>query len=156
MLVRGVSAQSVWNYLSNRDLLSGINDVDIVYFEDTDLSQETEAQRSDSVKGLFPQVPLKIDVKNEARVHLWYEGRFGYSIKPYRSVEEAIDTWPTTATAIGIRYRLGSFEAYAPFGLNDLFGMVVRPNKAQITEEIYLAKARRWKAAWPSLEIVPW
>lgn len=29
------------------------------------------------------------------------------------------------------------FKVYAPFGLNDLFGKIVRANKSQITKEIY-------------------
>ena len=32
------------------------------------------------------------DVKNEARVHLWYEARFGAAIPPYQSAEAAIAT----------------------------------------------------------------
>ena len=45
---------------------------------------------------------------------------------------------------------------YAPYGLNDLFGMIVRPNKLQITEVIYQQKVTRWKTCWPSLQIVGW
>ena len=153
----GCVTQTVWNYLSDRDLLSDINDVDVVYFDGTDVSSDTEARWSESVQSLFPGIPIEIDVKNEARVHLWYESHFGYPIQPYQSVEEAIDSWPTTATAIGVRLEDDGFLAvYAPYGLNDLFGMTVRPNKVQITEEIYLAKVKRWKACWPGLTIVPW
>jgi hypothetical protein len=153
----GCVAQTVWNSLSSRDLVSGINDIDVVYFDSTDLSDDAEARKSEFVRSLFPEIPVDIDVKNEARIHLWYERHFGYPIEPYRSVEEAINAWPTTATAVGIRYDDdGSFAVYAPYGLNDLFGMTVRPNKVQITEEIYLTKARRWKAYWPGLTIVPW
>jgi hypothetical protein len=49
-----------------------------------------------------------------------------------------------------------NFKIYAPFGLNDLFGMIVRANKAQITEEIYLQKVNKWKSKWPALTIIPW
>src|ERR1700730_3374080 len=38
-----------------------------------------------------------------ARVHLWYEDRFGYALKPYLSSADAIATFPTTATAVGVR-----------------------------------------------------
>jgi hypothetical protein len=37
----------------------------------------------------------------------------------------------------------GEFECCAPFGLDDLFGLVVRPNKRQITRAIYEAKVER-------------
>jgi hypothetical protein len=40
--------------------------------------------------------------------------------------------------------------------LTDLLGMVVRPNKARVTRDIYEEKASRWAARWPGLQIVPW
>ena len=83
---------------------------------------------------------MKLDVKNQARVHVWYEQHFGYSIRPYQSLEEAINTWPTTATAVGIRRWNEEWKIYAPYGLNDLFGKIVRANKAQITQEIFEKK----------------
>ncbi|MEW6185219.1 MAG: nucleotidyltransferase family protein [Thermodesulfobacteriota bacterium] len=153
----GCLCQTVWNFLSGRDLLSNINDVDLVYFDAADLTDETETYFSDTARKLFSDIPIRIDIKNQARVHLWYESHFGYSIQPYQSVEEAINTWPTTATAVAVRYddrRL--FSVYAPYGLDDLFGLIVRPNKVQIIEEIYLAKVNRWKACWPALRIIPW
>ncbi|WJV29726.1 nucleotidyltransferase family protein [Rossellomorea sp. AcN35-11] len=100
---------------------------------------------------------FKLDVKNQARVHLWYEKKFGFSIKPYESLEEAIDSWPTTATALGVRLeRGGSHKIYAPYDLEDLYSMIVRPNKRMITREIYEAKANKWKNKWPMLKVIPW
>jgi hypothetical protein len=72
-------------------------------------------------------------------VHLWYEQRFGPHIEPFTSTEEAIATWPTTASSVGVRRDSGGFVAWAPFGLTDLLGMVVRPNKAMVTRELKLA-----------------
>src|SRR6476620_8096023 len=69
------------------------------------------------VRNLFQHLPIKLDVKNEARVHLWYEDRFGYAIKPYSSSADAIATFPTTATAVGVRQIHSKFECCAPFGL---------------------------------------
>ena len=55
-----------------------------------------------------------------------------------------------------VRDEGGRFEAYAAFGLEDLFAMVVRPNKRQTTKEVYLEKADRWASFWPKLRVVPW
>lgn len=33
---------------------------------------------------------------------------------------------------------------------------VVRPNKKQITREIYDAKTMRWITVWPNLSVVSW
>ena len=87
---------------------------------------------------------------------MWYETNFGYRIKPYNSTKSAINTWPTTATSIGIRKLGNGYEVYAPFGLDDLLNMVVRPNKLQITESIYNTKIGRWLKFWPDLKIVDW
>ena len=43
-----------------------------------------------------------------------------------------------------------------PFGVDDLFKLVVRPNKVQITAPIYEAKVARWRPLWPHLTFVPW
>lgn len=90
-------------------------------------------------------------------MHIWYKEHFGYEIKPYSSIEEAINSWPTTSTAIGIRLNQdNSWKLYAPFGLNDVFGKVVRANKVQITKEIYEKKVERWIKFWPDLKIISW
>lgn len=152
----GCIAQTVWNYLSERDLIAGVRDLDLVYFDATDLGEETEIAYEQRIREQMNGATVHTDVKNEARVHLWYEKHFGYAIRPYSSLEDAINTWPTTATSIGIRRSGLESVVYAPYGLNDLFAMVVRPNKKQITREIYEAKVRRWLQTWPSLQVIPW
>ena len=89
-------------------------------------------------------------------MHLWYKERFGYTIKPYSSSVDAIATFPTTATSVGIRRLRGNFECCAPFGLDDLFGLIVRPNKRQVTRSIYEMKADRWRLIWPALTVLAW
>ncbi|SFS70978.1 nucleotidyltransferase family protein [Paenibacillus sp. BC26] len=152
----GCVTQTVWNYLCGRPLNEGIKDLDFVYY-DEDLSYDKEGEIIDRVKALFGELPYELDVKNQARVHLWYEQAFGYSIQPYGSLEAAVNHWPSTATALGLRRDAdGTWKVYAPFGLNDLFGLIVRANKAQITEPFYEQKAAKWKAKWPELKIIPW
>ena len=134
----------------------GLKDVDLIYFDEQDLSFESEASHERCLRDLFQHLPIKLDVKNEARVHLWYEDRFGDAIKPYSSSADAIATFPTTATAVGVRQIRSKFECCAPFGLDDLFSLVVRPNKRQITRAIYEAKVDRWRSIWPRLTFLPW
>lgn len=69
---------------------------------------------------------------------------------------DAIDSFPTTATAIGLRRGPGHAEVYATFGLSDLLAGVVRPNKRLITRDVYEAKVARWVGLWPRLEVVAW
>jgi hypothetical protein len=152
----GCIAQTVWNYQMKLELSNGISDIDFAYYDDHDLSIEAENSIIENISKSIMQCPIKLDIKNQARVHLWYKDHFGYDIKPINSVEDAINRWPTTATSIGVRLENGKLKIYAPFGLNDLFGMIVRANKAQITEEIYLQKANKWITKWPALNVIPW
>ncbi|MGI2035538.1 nucleotidyltransferase family protein [Rhizobium panacihumi] len=155
-LVAGCLAQTVWNARFGFNAEYGVSDIDLVYFDPNDLSQQSEEEQAKRIRGLFPNLPTWIDVKNEARVHLWYEAKFGYSIAPYRSAMDAIDTFPTTATAIGMRPAGREAEICAPFGLDDLLAGIVRANKKQITREIYGAKSSKWLARWPDLAVISW
>lgn len=151
----GCICQTVWNYQNGLNPLHGISDIDLAYF-DGDLSYEKEAAVIGRVKRTFAALPVALDVKNQARVHLWYREHYGYGLPPYTSVEQAIGTWPTTATAVGVRLEEDGLRVCAPFGLNDLFGQIVRPNKTQITEETYRQKCEKWGARWSTLTILPW
>jgi uncharacterized protein len=153
----GCVTQTVWNYLSDYPLDYGIKDIDFVYFDNVNLDFESENKVMTQVKKLYSDLKFEIDVKNQGRVHLWYKEHFGYSIEPYTSLESAINTWPTTATAIGIRLEENNdFKVYAPFGLNDLFGKIVRANRVQITKQIYEKKASSWVKKWSDLIVMPW
>jgi hypothetical protein len=151
----GAIAQTVWNELHGYPLDQGIKDCDLVYF-DKDISPETQTMYIQKAKELFASLLVEVEVTNEARVHLWYKEEFGKDIKPYTSTEDAINSWPTTATSVGYRYRNGKFQVYAPYGLHDLLGMIVRPNKTLISREGYEKKANRWQKMWPKLEIIAW
>lgn len=152
----GAVVQTVWNYIYGKEFNYGIDDYDIVYFDDKDLSEQGENKVILNIKDYLGDLNLKVDVKNEARVHLWYENRFNKKIKPYISTEDAISTWPTTATAIGAKLEKGKIKVFAPFGLNDLYNGIIRPNKALISKEIYDEKASKWHKKWPETKIIEW
>jgi hypothetical protein len=151
------------HYEPNRN----IEDYDLAYYDSNDLSEEAEERIILSAQSTLRDLNLPVDVKNQARVHLWYKNHFGQDIRPYQSAEDAIRSWPTTATSIGVRRdENGNFTVCAPFGLTDLFSMIVRPNKTQaeyfLTREqrtsrlVYNRKAAKWAKAWPKLVIIPW
>jgi hypothetical protein len=155
-IVAGCIAQTVWNVGCGRSGGFGIKDVDLVYFDPADLSAEAETDHEKRIAGYFRDLPVKLDVKNEARVHLWYEQVFGYPIPTYHSTADAIASFPTTATAVGVRKFDRHLECCAPFGLDDLFALRIRPNKRQITEEIYTTKVERWRSIWPHVTFLAW
>lgn len=151
----GCIAQTVWNHAYGNDLSSGIRDYDVVYF-DEDLSQSTEDAVSARVRRELADLNIVVDVKNQARVHTWYGRRFGYDVLPYTSTADAISTWPTTATAMGVCLGTAGTTVCAPYDVADLLSCIVRPNRVQITREIYSDKANRWTRQWPLLTVLRW
>ncbi len=152
----GGVAQTVWNQRHGFEPGHGIKDYDLVYFDPHDLSADGERSAEERAGRVLADLGVRVDVKNEARVHQWYGERFGRAIAPYRSTEDAIATWPTTATSVGVRAENGRLVVCAPFGLADLLAMVVRPNKALVDRSVYEAKCERWTELWPRLSVVPW
>lgn len=152
----GCVTQTVWNARFGYPAEYGIDDIDLIYYDKDDMTEAGEARRAEMAQGQLGDLPFRLDVKNEARVHLWYERKFGYPIAPYPSTEAAIRSFPTTATAVGVRHTPSGLHIYAPFGLEDLLDGIVRPNKAQITEAIYRQKADKWLSKWPDLTVIPW
>lgn len=153
----GCLVQTVWNRLTGRPALHGISDIDLVYFDGADLGYDAEDRMVKRGQVHFAGLGLPVDIKNQARVHLWYPDKFGVPLAPYASLEDAIASWPTTASSLGVRRRQdGGWDICAPFGLDDLFGLTVRPNKRLVTEEAYAAKALKWSGRWPELNVLPW
>lgn len=152
----GSITQSVWNYIFNQPIGYGFSDVDIVYF-DKDISETKERKTTKEILAAIPNEKYRVDVKNEARVHLWYQNKFGVTIKPYQSTEDAISTWPSTASSLGVYLdQTDHLQVFAPYGLNDLFTGIVAPNKKLISENIYQNKADKWQSKWPDLTIIAW
>lgn len=152
----GCISQTVWNILHGFDPEQHIKDYDLVYYDAADISKESELAFMQKAADLFGDIAVELDIVNEARVHLWVEEEFGYAIDQYQSVEEAISTWPTTITCVGVTQRNGKMRVYATFGLDDVFNMVLRPNKKVITEAVYMNKVHKWTALWPKLSVVGW
>jgi len=149
----GCINQTVWNYLTKRDITYGIGDYDIVYW-DTNLSKEAEIKIQKTIKNQFEQLDAEIEIINEARVHLWFEEAFGEKIDPYTSLEQAVGTWTTTATCIGITKTADNIEVFAPYGLSDLFAMILRPNYPSVIDLEFKKKVKKWTAKWPELKVI--
>lgn len=108
-------------------------------------------------ESLFSDLDVPVEVRNEARVHLWYEARFGVPGVPFASSTDAIDHFASTTCCFGVsRAPGGELVDHAPHGYADLFAKRMRPNPRLAPREVYEAKARRWQQEWPSLVVDPW
>lgn len=156
-LAAGCLCQTVWNVIMGRPPEAGIRDYDLVYFDASDLSWDAEDAVIQAGRRAFGDLSAPVQIRNQARVHLWYEQKFGAPCDPHGSAEAAIDTFETTAVCLGVREkRDGRFRVYAPYGLSDVFNLVVRPNPVLASGSAYEAKAARWRSQWPALTVLPW
>jgi uncharacterized protein len=156
-LVAGCLCQTVWNVVTGQPPDAGILDYDLVYFDRSDESWAAEDAVVQAGHALFADLPAPVQIRNQARVHLWYPEKFGLPCPPHETTEAAIDTFEATTACLGVRLlRNGRWRIYAPFGLADVLGLVVRPNPVLAPREVYQAKTERWQRQWPSLTVLPW
>jgi hypothetical protein len=151
-LVAGSVTAAVWNRQAGLPLTHGIKDLDLVYFDPQDVSVETERR----LEAALSDLPLPTDVKNQARVPLWYAAKFGRPCPDFTCSAEAIATYPTLASCIGVSLQADEIALCAPYGCGDLLAGVVRPNYRLVTQAVYEAKTSRWRQVWPHLTIEPW
>ena len=151
----GAIRDLVFEHLHGR-LAPAPRDVDYAFFDPADVSAEHDEAIESKLRALCPDLPF--EARNQARVHLWYEQRFGHSIEAYRSIEQAVSTWPETATAVAVRLLPDEdIQVIAPLGLDDLFAGVLRPNAAQVTPGIFrqrLERLPRLQERWPLVRVV--
>ncbi len=157
-LVAGCIYQTVWNVLTSRPPRTGIKDYDLAYFDSFDLSWAAEdAVIRRVTAAAATTAPARVEPRNQARVHLWFEARFGSPYKPLHSTDEALGRYAAPVHAIGVRLEPDdTLNIAAPFGLDDLFALTIRPNPALANEADYTRKAARAKAIWPELTIISW
>ena len=153
-LVSGALFQTVWNSLTNRPTNYGIKDYDVFYF-DTNTSYEAEDDAIARASTAFVDLKCVIEVRNQARVHLWYAEKFGVPYTPLGRATEGIDRFLMQHAQVGIRPHGGSYDVYAPRGFVDIEHLIVRPNLTEnFRADWYQKKVARWKALWPELRIM--
>jgi len=157
LLVSGVIYNSVWNELTGRPPLTGINDIDVVYFDDSDLSYEAEDRVIKQLAERFAGSPLPVQVRNQARVHLWFPKKFGLPFAALGSSAEMLSLYASKTHAVALRLEADDrLTILAPFGLDDVFSLRIVPNPVLDNRPAHEAKAARAKSVWPEITVVPW
>lgn len=147
----GFVRDAVWAHLHQHPQPPVPADVDVVWFDDSQRSEAQDRALEATLKRLSPA--FNWSVKNQARMHR----RNGDA--PYCSTEEALRFWPETATAVGVRltdnHRL---ETIAPYGLEDLFELRLRPTPRFEYDKraIFMQRVaqKRWLVRYPLLRII--
>ncbi|MHA6296815.1 nucleotidyltransferase family protein [Devosia sp. CAU 1758] len=157
LLGSGAIYNTVWNSLTGRSALTGVNDADVVCFDDSDLSYAAEDAVIRRAEAFFSGFPVPVEVRNQARVHLWFSEWFGFDYPQLTCSADMMLYFATTTHAVAARLEAeGQISIHAPFGLDDMFSFRITPNPALPNRETHERKADRARAIWPELEIVPW
>ena len=151
----GAVYQSVWNALTGRAPGYGIKDYDLGYF-DPDVSWDAEDAVIRRVADAFaPPLREMVEVRNQARVHLWFEGRFGEPYDALTGTDEALSRFVAPAFAVGVRLEDdGELSVAAPFGLEDVFHMVLRPNPNRPRAKGWAKAVENARARWPEIWVL--
>lgn len=144
----GLVRDAVWDRLHQRPAWPPCGDVDVVWFDARQSGEEIDNLLEQRLGKMCPGFDWS--VKNQARMHERNHDR------PYHSVEDALRYWPETATAVAVRL-CGSdqIDIIAPFGLDDLFALRLRPtprfqqDKRAIFDE--RIRRKRWLERYPQL-----
>ena len=155
-IVAGAVYQTVWNARTGRAHNYGIKDYDVVYFDASDISWDAEDAVIRHVLAAFDE-PLRsrVEVRNQARVHLWFKDHFGDDYAPLPDTDTMITRFVSPAFALGIRLEADdSISVSAPFGLEDTFEMVLRPNPNQPLSSAWLHVIENARTRWPEIVVI--
>lgn len=155
LVFSGAVYQSVWNALTGRPAGHGVKDFDVGYF-DPDTSWDAEDVVIRRTAAAFePPLRERVEVRNQARVPLWFPAKFGEDYGPLNGTGEALARFVAPAFAVGVRLeRDDVLTVVAPFGMADVFDMVIRPNPLRPLARDWPRVVERAKARWPELTIV--
>lgn len=142
----GFLRNAIWDHLHNVPSSTLLNDLDLVYFDDSDPSIEREQQLSMQLHQLQPGVPW--EVRNQARMHLMH----GHA--PYQTTAEAIGLWIEIPTCVGVRLEQDdSFSFCAPYGLEQNWSLDIKLNPQNPKAELFAKRIQQknWLRLWPKL-----
>lgn len=154
-LVSGALFQTAWNSLSGRPAAYGIKDYDIIYFDNRDVSWQAEDRAIGHARDIFKDLDVSIELRNQARVPLWYPQKFGRPYPELRNAVESLNRYPATVSQVALQFSASNSPLLiAPGGLDDIQMFHVKRNLcANFCEAAFTRKATRWKELWPEVTI---
>lgn len=148
----GFVRSKVWDVIHHFEERTPLPDVDVIYFDDSNLHEDVEKKWEAKLRNLNPSVPWS--VKNEARMHTVN------NLSPYASSVDAISKFPETATALGLSLdEYGKIILTAPHGISDVIHVVLRPTPHFMNNPtlfpIYEKRVvqKNWQATWKQLQV---
>lgn len=149
----GFVRSKVWDVQHGFTRRTPLADVDVIYYDPSDIREEVEKIWEARLREIDPAVPWS--VKNQARMHVVND------LEPYSSATDGMSKFPETATALGLALTgQGGVILSAPHGLSDVLGLIVRPsphfNDNPRLHGIYEERVakKNWQALWNLLQVI--
>ncbi|SDM36853.1 nucleotidyltransferase family protein [Maricaulis salignorans] len=151
-LMAGAVYQAVWNALTGRDAAYGVNDYDLGYYDASDLGEAAEDVVIKAGEAVFGDLDAVVEIRNQARVHLWFGAKHGVTRAPLTSTTEAVRHFASHTHAVAVRLdNAGKVDVLAPYGLEELFSLHVRPVASLADKAGWNAKCERQHKLWPEV-----
>jgi len=148
-IAAGFVRAAVWDALHDRPAAAPAGDIDVIWFDATRATVDEDRAIEQRLRAAVPGHAWS--VKNQARMHLRNDDA------AYASCRDAMRFWPETATSVAVRRSVGEIEITAPFGLGDLFALVVRPTPtfAGAKHNVFRQRLaqKKWLEIWPQLRM---
>lgn len=155
-LMAGAVYKAVWNAQTGRPGGHGVNDYDLAYFDASDLSAGAEAAIAGPAEARFADLPVPVEVCNQARVHIWFNEAYGTRREPLTDTTDALRHFASPTHAVAIRLdRDGKPQLLAPFGLDAVFSRTIRPMPDLAGSDAWNRKIAEQARLWPELEFMP-
>ena len=152
----GALRNCVWDSLFGRSERTPPADVDLAFFDPSDLTSARDAAVTAALRAERPTVPW--EATNQAAVHCWYADSYGGDPPaPLQSSADGVGTWPETATSVAVRLLADdSLHIVAPCGLTDLLNGILRRNPRRVSLTQFHARlaAKRICDRWPGVRVV--
>ncbi|BCB03736.1 nucleotidyltransferase family protein [Bacillus sp. KH172YL63] len=150
----GFIRTKVWDVLHDFPSRSRLPDIDVIYFDRVNTSEEIEKSLQQKLDRMMPGELWS--VKNQARMHK----KNGEN--PYASSIDAVSRFPETATAVAVTLNdNGKVVMEAPWGVDDLLALQIKPTPPFIDKSALMTiyedrlKKKDWQKKWPKVTVHP-
>ena len=149
----GFVRSKIWDVLHDFDEKTSLPDIDVIYYDQSNVEKGVEKKHEEALKRVLPTIPWS--VKNQARMHITNNS------SPYFSSVDAIEKFPETATALGVKLDEGNNVILtAPCGIQDVVNLTVKPtpyfleSKDRMLTYEKRVRDKNWQATWSDIEVM--
>ncbi|MCV2403035.1 nucleotidyltransferase family protein [Marinomonas sp. C2222] len=147
-LAAGFVRNLIWDKLHQKAEKTPLNDIDLIYFDNSATSENADLIYEAKLKALSHQ---PWSVKNQARMHIRNDDA------PYLSCADAMSYWVEVETAVGVTFNeVDGLSIVSPFGLEANFNQTITLNAKRPKPKAFYGRiqSKGWQVLWPQLEVV--